>query len=306
MDSCINSMKNVLITGVAGFIGSNCYKYLSRLGYNVYGLDVNKSNPKNCISGPVTESNLSLFDTKFDYIFHFAGSPTVIAAQMCPKVAYSNDIESIKELLNYVLKYNHDAKIIFASSAAVYGSKHIGNIAEIDECRPLSLYGKLKLECESIIKDYFNKYSVNFCIMRLFSVYGAGLKKQVVWDFCNKISSLSNIKNFICSGTGNETRDFINIADVLQIFYLLLHCEFSSLTINCATGNAVKMDDIFNIIKREFGYDFELVYDNVTRKYDPVNLTANIALLKTLGFEPKVLVEDGIADYVKWYQNRKN
>ena len=112
--------------------------------------------------------------------------------------------------------YNPKAQLIYPSSPAVQGEHTNTPIKEDYVGKPASPYGYHKKIVEDLCQSYSEKYSLKISVVRLFSVYGNGLKKQLLWDAYNKIRYSSKEVEFW--GTGEETRDFIHIEDVLIFF----------------------------------------------------------------------------------------
>ena len=112
--------------------------------------------------------------------------------------------------------YAKDSQLVIPSSAAVYGQKNEKSISVHDVLNPVSPYGNHKRICETLSKFYSNYYKLRISIIRLFSLYGPGLKKQLLWDACNKIYSGDQIY----SGTGLEKRDWIYIEDAINLILL--------------------------------------------------------------------------------------
>ena len=192
-------MKKILITGVNGFIGSHCYDYFSENGYQVFGIDRNFCNKPNCIKGTVSFENLCSFNIVFDYIIHLAGSGTISEVFRSPMEEFYKTVESTKELLKFIDDISSKTKIIYSSSAAVYGDGYKLPIKESSLVNPFSVYGEHKVLVESLLQQDNIKNNRQHIIIRFFSVYGEGLKKQVLWDTCNRIKN--NISSFKCGLT---------------------------------------------------------------------------------------------------------
>ncbi|MBQ8476259.1 SDR family oxidoreductase, partial [bacterium] len=215
--------KKLLITGVNGFIGSNCKKHFENTGYEVFGIDIAGEAKGNTLIGEVDIKNIKTFNQSFDYIFHFAGSSTVSMAQKAPDIEKIKAVGSTKEILEYIKNYNKDAKLIFSSSAAVYGNDYKRPIKEDDKLNPISIYGFHKLESENLCEYYSKNYGLDIKIVRIFSLYGTGLKKQLLWDFINRAIKAENVLG--CFGTGDEKRDFVNIRDLINFLEILIKKE---------------------------------------------------------------------------------
>jgi len=295
-------LKKILITGINGFIGSNCANYFSKEGYELFGIDILGENSSKFVQGEVNIENLKSFNQKFDIIIHLAGSGTVGVAQKYPELEYSKTVGSTEHILEYLKLYNQNAKLIYSSSAAVYGDLYNRPIKETDILNPISIYGRHKVEAETMCEEYHKKFGLNINIIRFFSIYGEGLKKQLLWDFSNRMRENFNQKFLNCFGSGKEERDYIHIGDVVAIINLLINAEKDFTVLNCGSGKNTKIRDILNLIINEQNYKGELFFDNIIREGDPTSLTANIEKAKLLGFNPKITLEDGISRYVEWFK----
>lgn len=295
-------MKKILITGKNGFIGSNCAEYFAKKGYEIFGIDMLGESSSNFVQGEVNLENIKFFNQKFDAIIHLAGSGTVGIAAKSPDLEHLKTVGSTEHILEYIRLYNQNAKLIYSSSAAVYGDMYDSAISEDAELNPISVYGKHKVEVEKLCKEYNEKFGLNINIIRFFSIYGEGLKKQLLWDFSNRVCHNFNLKILPCFGTGEETRDFIHIQDALDLIDLLINTEEKFIILNCGSGKSIKVCELLNLVVKELNYKGELIYDNISKEGDPKSLIANIERAKLIGFKAKVDINDGIKKYVGWFK----
>lgn len=296
--------KKILITGQNGFIGSNCTKFFAQKGYDIFGIDIFGENCSNFIKGEVNLNNLKSFNQNFDVIIHLAGSGTVGLAQKSPELEHLKTVGSTEHILEYMRLYNKEAKLIYSSSAAVYGDLYDRPISENDILNPISIYGQHKVEVEKMCKNYHNHFGLNINIIRFFSIYGEGLKKQLLWDFCNRVVKNSDAKSLPCFGTGKEKRDFIHIKDVIQLIEILIERDNKFTIMNCGTGKEICVYDVLNSICKELNFSGDLNFDNLVKEGDPKALIANVDEAKTIGFEPNIKAEEGIKYYVEWFKNQ--
>lgn len=294
--------KKILITGINGFIGSNCAKYFSDKGAEVFGIDLLGDKTLSFIKGEVNLDNLKSFNQKFDVIIHLAGSGTVGLAQQNPKLDHQKTVGSTENLLEYMKDFNREAKLIYSSSAAVYGDSYEAPIKETDALNPISVYGKHKVDVEEMCKEHHQKFGLNINVIRFFSIYGEGLKKQLLWDFCNRTINNLNAENLPCFGTGEEKRDFIHINDAIELIELLIQNGESFELINGGTNLQTSVLQVLNSICRELNFTGRLVFDNIIKEGDPKVLVANIDNALSIGFNPKTTIEEGLKKYVEWFK----
>lgn len=293
-------MNNMLITGINGFIGRNCSIFF-RDRYNIFGIDRNSTASKNIISGSITMENLLKFNVPFQVILHFAGSGTVQEVENNPEVEREKTVESTRQLLEYVKKYNSEAIVIYSSSAAVYGNNSEEKISEEFSLNPVSMYGKIKVETEKLIQNYYESDGVHSKIIRLFSVYGEGLKKQVLWDFSKKLDSDST-DPVICYGTGEEVRDFIHIDDVMRFIDLVI-CDRRKFEIyNCGFGKGISINNLLHMLLATYDLNREILFSKEKQEKDPNSLIADISKAFSLGFQPKISIEAGVQRYANWFK----
>lgn len=296
--------KKILITGINGFIGSNCAEYFSNKGYEVFGIDLYSSGElrENFKHGEINITNLKSFNQEFDYILHLAGTGTVSAATKSPELEYTKTFNSTEHILEFMQFYNRKAKLIYSSSAAVYGDLYTGEIKETDILNPISVYGQHKVEVEQICKKYHENFNLDINIIRFFSIYGNGLKKQILWDFSNRLFKNKENSFINCFGTGEECRDFIHISDSIHLIEIMMNLDKRFLIVNGGTGVSTKIKNVLELLKNEYSLKKELVFDNIIQKGNPKSIIANTDLASSLGFKPKVDLEKGIKEYARFFK----
>ena len=291
---------NVLITGINGFIGSYSKKHFESKGYDVYGIDLFGEGSKNIKIGEVDLANLKAFNQEFDIVIHLAGSGSVSMAQKAPEVEKTKAVGSTEHILEYIKNYNKNARLIFSSSAAVYGNSYKRPIIEDDALNPISIYGFHKLEAEKMCEFYAKNYDLDIKIVRIFSLYGAGLKKQLLWDFANRAIRAKD--ELVCFGEGTEKRDYIHVLDLMRFFDILIGLDKKFEYYNLASGTSISVKEVMESILRELNLDLKLEFDNIKREGNPEVLISNIDKAKNVGFEPKIAFSEGVKDYIKWFK----
>ena len=215
-------MKKILITGSNGFIGHKLGLYFIKNGYEVLGWGRYESNDDfqiiNVNMSDVDAEKKALMDYMPDIIVHCAGSADVGKSIQNPEMDYIGNVTLTHNLLFAMHKLGMEkTRFIFLSSAGVYGNPKSLPITEDMELNPMSPYAVHKVMCEELCKYFVNNYEMDVKVARIFSAYGAGLKKQIFWDMYNK-AKLGTLPMF---GTGNESRDYIHVDDVVQALYLI-------------------------------------------------------------------------------------
>lgn len=295
--------KTMLITGCDGFLGKHLTKYFSEKGFNIVG--VGRISSKSHDS--YTLFNITLPDELFGEILkehkphiviHCAGSSSVSNSLSTPYIDFKRSADLTGFVLDSIRKFSPNSKLIYFSSAAVYGNPNTLPISESDVTAPISPYGYHKLMTEILIKEYSHLYGINSVIFRVFSAFGEGLKKQVIFDLCKKLTSDS--PNALVYGTGKESRDFIHFLDICHAADLAIKKDCKG-TFNLASGNEVTISKLVNTLKIYLNSPSKIIFTGEVREGDPANWQADISKLKKIGFEPAIMFEQGIKEYCNWY-----
>jgi UDP-glucose 4-epimerase len=293
----------VFILGSEGFIGSNLVKYFTSLGAIVDGCDLTEySTPgyayhKHSILSPGFDE---LFAKKnFDACINASGNGNVGFSMLHPLSDFEANTYAVAKTLDCLRRYQPGCRFIHLSSAAVYGNPTKLPVKETDVTEPVSAYGFNKLMSEQLCGEYHRLYDIPVCILRPFSVYGSGLKKQLFWDICNKLLTAPTIELF---GTGNESRDFLHINDLVHLTGLLLEkADFNMGIYNAASGNETSVRKVADLVEKFFGDGNKINFNGQQKTGDPLNWQADISKTVSLGFTNNTSLPDGIELYVKWF-----
>lgn len=301
------------VTGGHGFIGRHLSKYLNRLGHTVASIGHGTWSSDNAKQWGIhywIEADIGLigFDSlcekvgKPDYIYHIAGGSSVGIAMQVPLNDFERTVQSTAQLLEWVRTRSNQSKVILSSSAAIYGAGFVSPISENDSISPFSPYGYNKRMAELLLHSYARNFGIKAAIVRLFSVYGPELKKQILWDVLNRLAdSPHSLEMF---GTGKETRDFLHISDAVRL--LKTAEEYASdevVTINGGTGNACTISHLVHRLCKVNGSNVSIHFNGQQRSGDPKYLVANTELARQLGFEPEIDLTTGLKEYTAWFQH---
>jgi len=312
-------VKSVWITGCFGFIGDYLGRYLSQNEHNVYGLGrtsapisefwVGKSIKDN-VSTQSLNSLLKISGKCPDVIYHCAGTGSVGRAQSDPHGDFISTVYCLSLLLEWVKNNSPQTRIIVTSSAAVYGAKYHEAIRESDTLSPLSAYGYNKVLVEALCDSYRNNFDLDIIITRLFSVYGEGLSKQLLWDSCVKISKLKNNNSLQLFGTGIEKRDWIHISDVSRTLLQLIYLSKNECNLlNIGTGMANTVDKLINTILLCWFKDTTpptIIYNGEIREGDPSSLVSNNHLRSKIIESQDIDLNEGVSKFVSWFKGKNN
>lgn len=302
-------MKNILVTGGAGYIGSHIVEQLVKKSFlNIFIVDDLSTGHKRLISKKAKFIKVNINKTqlikkiilknKIDTIIHLAAKTIVTESEKKPKLYYNVNVLGTRSLLN-AAKNSSVKNFLFSSTAAVYGSK-IRYVNENSRTLPDSVYGKTKLQAENLVKKEFKK---NYIILRYFNVVGASPSKKI--GLINKYGQL--FKNFAVeilkknpklnvygndynTADGTCVRDFIHVSDLADIHLKVLFKvskNNKSTILNCGYGKGFSVLEVVNNFKK-FSKNKVLVKFEKRRKAEIVESVANVIKLKKyLKWRPK-------------------
>ncbi len=301
-------MKSILITGSNGFLGSNLAKYFFEKNYQIYGVSkypndkVNFSFFRKYIVGDLlgTEVKDLLEILKPDYVFHCAGNSYIKKSIENPLKDFQNNSYLTFQFLNLIRELTPRTKFYFFSSAAVYGNQLVLPIKENQTLNPISPYGFHKYISENMCNEFSKLYSLNIVVLRIFSAYGNGLKRQIFYDLMNKFT---NDEEIMLKGTGKESRDFIHVFDICKAIELIMNTKNNLLEIyNIGSGDEISIEEISRLFSNCLNSRKEIKFDNKNNQGMPLNWKSDITRLKRIGFNKSIVFSKGIKQYIGWYK----
>lgn len=297
-------LKKVLITGAAGFIGRYVARSFAKEGFEVTGIGWGKfpefkkwglSKWNEC---EISMQSLYEFVKTPDYIIHCAGGSSVAYSLEHPRHDFLMTVQTTSDLLEYIRIYSPATRLVYLSSAAVYGSTDKFPIPESASLNPISPYGFHKLMGENLCKLYATYYNLKVVVVRLFSVYGEELRKQLLWDACNKFSK--GVGVFF--GSGEETRDFLHVSDAARLLMTAAsHASNKCPIVNGGSGQGVKIKEVLDMVASLMEYKKAIQFMETKKKGDPEILVADNSLISKWGWAPKIDLRNGIKSYVTWF-----
>ncbi len=326
----------ILITGLAGYIGSHCALALLEKGHDVIGFDNLSTGHIETIDELKKLGNLTFFqgdlldkialdevfkNNKITSVIHFAAFSQVGESVKDPKKYYINNVIGTLNLLNSMVE-NGVKKIVFSSTAATYGEPKYLPIDENHPQNPINPYGQTKLIIEKIMDDYDKAYGLKSVRLRYFNVIGADFKTRIgEWHepethlVPNILkSTFSNGKVFEMYGDDYETkdgtcvRDYINIEDLINAHLLALkYLENGGKTdfFNLGTNESNTVKEIFTECETVAGKKIE-VKQMPRREGDPASLIADNSKAKNiLGWKPEKTLKDSIETAYAYEKSRQ-
>lgn len=300
-------MKRILITGGSGFIGSHLARKLSE-NYKVTVLDnlsfgKEKFENENIefIEGDICKiKDLGKSLEGIDAIVHLAAIVSVNICENYPDKCIKNNTTGTENIFK-AAKEKGINKIIFASSAAVYGDLSSSRVSENDKAVPISNYGKSKLENEITAQKY--EKHINSIGLRFFNVYGPGLLLEnaypsVLISFFQKINDGLPIKIF---GDGKQTRDFVHVYDIVNAIEKSIEKETDGFkAINVGSGQETSIIEIAEKIK-SIRPNIEIEFDK-PRDFDIEKSCADISVARNyLEYKPRHHILEDIENMLELY-----
>lgn len=260
------------------------------------------------LNGDIDHANLQWLTRRHGKpsdIFHLAGGSNVGRSVDNPLEDFNRTVVTAGHLFEWIRLECKSVRTTIVSSAAVYGEGQFGPIAEDFALKPFSPYGAHKAMMEQLARSYAANYQLNIAICRLFSVYGPGLEKQLVYDLCVKCVTAMNDRqeSLELFGTGDELRDWIQVDDVCRILTLVgQQASATCPTYNGGSGIGVTVQDVAKLVARAFDPSLGLLFNGKKRLGDPISLIADTSRLATMGFRPTWPLEAGIQRVVQHFK----
>lgn len=303
-------MKTILVTGGAGFIGSN-FCNINKNRYRVIALDNLFLGDKNNLDSDIEfiEGNACKKEDldkagKADFVVHLAGTSSAPMFMGDGFIqGYVNSIQSFATVLDWARK-NNVKKVLYASTSSLYGNNPLP-LLEDQQVTPINHYAVTKRTYEYCAKCYNKVYpDMDIIGFRFMSVYGpneeakgiyANLISQFCWDMARDLAP-------VIYGDGTQTRDFTNVRDVVQGLTLAIETEkkLGADVFNIGTGRGIAVKDIVDALNKSFGKNIKAKYipnpvkeDYVQGQYADISKISEI-----LGYKPTVKLEDGIREQV--------
>ena len=312
-------MTHVLVTGGAGFIGSNFVRYAlhTHPDWHVTNLDKltyagRKENLHDVIDNPRhTFVHGDILDARkagplveaADYVVHFAAETHVDRSIMAAGDFIKTDVEGSFVLLEAARRNPKLKRFVQISTDEVYGSVPEGSSVETDELRPRNPYAASKAGADRLAYSYWATHDVPVIVTRASNNYGP-------YQFPEKILPLfvTNLVDNIpvpLYGDGGNVRDWLHVLDHCRAIDLLMHTATNGEVYNIGGGNEVKNVDLTHTILKLAGKGPELIKRVADRKGHDRRYSLSSAKLRKMGWTPQVNFEQGLRDTVKWYQQNE-
>ncbi|HEY7786797.1 MAG TPA: SDR family NAD(P)-dependent oxidoreductase [Pyrinomonadaceae bacterium] len=318
-------MKNILVTGGAGFIGSHLVdRLLSEDNWNVVVVDdfndfydpaikhenlrQHRANPRFHLHDADIRDRSKLdqvFEaTKFDCVVHLAARAGVRPSLDQPQLYTETNINGTLNLLE-LARQNGIKQFVFGSSSSVYGTNAKVPFSEGDPIRqPISPYAATKGAGELLTHTYSHLYGIRVVCLRFFTVYGARQRPDLaIHKFARLISSRKPIPVF---GDGTTRRDYTYIDDIISGVRAAIDYDGSSYeVINLGESRTVELRELIELLERELGVTAKIDRQPL-QPGDVPQTYADISKARALlGYNPQTQIEEGISQFVKWFLKRR-
>ena len=315
-------MKNILITGADGFIGSHLTEKLFKEGYNITALsqynsfnnwgwleNVDCKNEIKIVSGDIRDFDFCNNITKgIDAVFHLAALIAIPYSYIAPQSYIDTNITGTLNICQ-AAKNNHVKRLIHTSTSEVYGSAKYVPIDEKHSMQAQSPYSATKIGADSIAISFFNSFDLPVTILRPFNTFGPRQSARAVIP--NIISQIASDNEYILLGDVTPTRDFLYVSDTCNGFYeVFLSKKTIGQTLNIGSSFEISIEDLVNKIKVLMNSDKSVKIENkrIRPKNSEVNrLYCDNSLIKELiGFKLENTFEEGLIKTIEWFTNKQN
>ncbi len=316
-------MREILVTGAAGFIGSSITSELVALGKRVRAMDNLSTGPVESLAHVRGKIEFIFGDIRnqellreacqgVDTIFHQAAVAPGSKSSEDPTGTRQVNLDATLHLIRIAVECNV-RRFIFASSAAVYGNAVALPIRESEPINPITHFAAQKRQCEIALQDAWRNHGMETVILRYFSVFGPGQipgspDSGVIASFAEQMLNDDDTTNAVTIfGDGEQTRDFIYIGDVVAANMAAMSAPASSVAgqiLNVGTGQSRSIQDVARLLGSVTGYRGSF-RNAPARKGDVVNSVADIQRAeRKLGFTATTPFKDGLANTASWMQSQ--
>lgn len=302
----MKKISNVLVTGVAGFIGSNLLDYLlEHTGWTITGIDNLSTGNENNIAHHLGNARLTFVRSsvsdiqslkEYDAVFHLAALPRIQPSFELVTEHISENLTATMHLVQLMIKENYFPKFVFSSSSAIYGTPETIPTPESEKIDCLSPYAFQKYEVEKYLELLNTRYPLDYVCLRYFNPYGPRS-----FNPDNKFNAYSSVVGIflyrfqhkmplLVTGDGSQRRDFIHVSDLAKANYLAaIHPDKLNTAFNIGNGSTISVLEVAKLISD--------TYEFIPKREGESDITfADVSKAKqVLNWQPGL----NLADYIK-------
>jgi UDP-glucose 4-epimerase len=300
--------KSILVTGGSGFIGTHLVRALAQAGHEVTVLDLKAPalsvrGVKYLVGDVREDRDLARLVPSVDAVYHLAAIVSVPECQADPLGSFETNTRATLKILELIRKSKR-ARFIFASSSAVYGDLgHQNPIAETTPLtEPASFYGAQKLTSEQWVRLYAKTHGIRGTVFRFFNVYGSGQKADSPYSGVISlfVKRLRDGQPLLLNGGGEQTRDFVAVADVVSALVRALSTEnaevLAGAPLNLGSGSATRIKELAELLA-SFSERRPVIESAPARSGDILYSCADIARAeRELAWRPQVKLAHGLRE----------
>lgn len=300
--------RTALVLGAAGFIGRHVCREMNARGFTVHGVGHGGWTAEERSAFGVTrwhEADITLEALRVasdgsspDVVVHCGGSGTVAHSYREPTSDFDRSVGTTLAALEFAREQAAPPRFVLTSSAAVYGDQGEVDLEEGARLGPMSPYGYHKVMAEQLCESYSRFFNVRTRVIRLFSVYGEGLRKQLLWDAMNKFRRGES--SFF--GTGDEMRDWIHVEDAARLIGLAATSPETLHTVYNGGHVKARTRDVLGALARAAQASSAPTFSGEIHPGNPRRLTGSTSRARIeLGFEGRIGLEAGLGRYADWF-----
>ena len=312
--------KAVVVTGYAGYIGGQTCIELKKQGYEVFGVDRRLVEHTTKFVDEFVQADFCDYDSlslikkvKPVAIIHCAGTSLVGPSMKMPEVYFDNNVSRTNKMLEFLSHYCRDTKVIFSSSAAVYGDPGFKSVLQEEtETNPISPYGESKLMVEKLLRWYKQCYGIDYVAFRYFNAAGAdpdgqhGQEPEATHIIAKLFEAALTNTEFNMYGSNYPTkdgtciRDYIHVSDIARAHVAAID-KYVSGIYNLGSLTGTSNLEMQMLVEKIIGKEIVTVFQHM-RPGDPARLVADSSKFRSLAdWTPFYTNEDIVKDAYKWY-----
>ena len=313
----INNFKKILVTGCAGFVGSNLVDFFLKKKKFILGIDNFSTGKKFFLNNALKDKNFNFIEKdllnsneiskhfkNIDLVIHLSANADVRNGPLHPRLDLKQNLIVTSNVLE-AMRVNNVKKIVFSSTGSIYGeAKKIPTPENLDFPIQTSLYGASKLASEGLISAYCEAYNMKSWIFRFVSILGERYTHGHVIDFYKSLKNNKKILKVL--GNGNQKKSYLYVQDCIEAIFLALKKSNDKVNIfNLGTNEYCNVKDSIKWICNELNLNPKLDYKGGKRGWigDNPFIFLDTKKIRSLGWKPKLTIKQSVIKTIKYLQS---